>query len=146
MGPTAAASWLPDPLTSALQQLSNAVDPEASNHSAGILFRPEFYALHKLNNIPLRQVDFRKMSFKQLVYGMTRVAQHIRVSGYDIDGYLSYAEFITTHASDDSYMDCAYAEYDHYVIDNFLKNPVAGFKITDSVAIGHAFHPAELGL
>lgn len=41
-------------------------------------------------------------------------------------------------------MDFAYAEYDHFVIDNFLNNPVAGFKIVDSVAIGQAFHPAKL--
>lgn len=89
-GSTAAASWLPDPLTTALQQLSNAVDPEASVPNAGMHFRPEFYALHKLNNIPLRQVDFRKMSFKQLLYGMMCVAQKVRASGYDIDGYLAH--------------------------------------------------------
>lgn len=144
--PTAASSWLPDPLTSALQQLSNAVDPDASIRSAGMRFRPDYHALHKLSNIPLRQVDYRKMSFKQLMYGMTCVAQNVRAGGYDIDGYLSHIEFITRHASDESYTDCAYAEYDHFVIDRFLKNPVAGFVIADSVAIGHAFHPAKLNM
>lgn len=109
-----------------------------------MLFRPEYYSLLKLNGIPLRLVDHRKMSFKQLMYGMNCVAQNVRHSGYDIDGYLSHVEFITRHASDDSYMNCAYADYDHFVIDNFLKNPLAGFKVADSVAIGHSFHPAKL--
>lgn len=144
VNPMAPSSWLPDPLTTALQQLSNAVDPDASNRNAGMLFRPEYYALHKLNNIPVRQLDHRRMSFKQLMYGMTCVAQHVRSSGYDIDGYLSHVEFISRHVSDDSYIDSAYADYDKFVIDNFLKSPISGFRIADSVAIGHAFHPAKL--
>lgn len=82
--PLAASSWLPDPLTSALQQLSHDVDPEASNRSAGMLFRPEYYAMHKLSNIPLCQVDYRKMSFKQLMFGMICVAQQVRTSGYNL--------------------------------------------------------------
>lgn len=81
-------SWFADPLTSALQHLSNVVDPDSSSRSAGMLYRPEFYALHKMGNIPTCQLDPKKMSYKQLLYGMVCVAQHIRANGADIDSYL----------------------------------------------------------
>lgn len=91
----APSSWLADPLTSALQHLSNVVDPDATARSAGMLFRPEFYSLHKKENVPVRQLDHKKMTYKQLIYGMVCVAQHIRASGGEIDGYLGHLEFIT---------------------------------------------------
>lgn len=43
-----------------------------------------------------------------------------------------------------NHMDSAYADYDRFVIDSFLKSPMSGFRLADSVAIGHAFHPAKL--
>lgn len=84
------------------------------------------------------------MTFKQLAYGMTCVARHVVASGGDIDGYIMHMEFVSRHASDNSFLDCAYAEYDRCVIDSYLKNPLLGFKTADSTAIGYAFHPGKL--
>lgn len=140
------SAWFADPLTSALQHLSNVVDPEATARSTGMSFRPEFYSLHKGENIPVRQLDHKKMSYKQLLYGMVCVAQHIRSVGSDIDGYLNHLEFVTRHACDDSYQDLAYTDYDRYVTDHFLKHPAGGFVMADQVGIRYSFHAARLNV
>lgn len=84
------------------------------------------------------------MTFRQLIYGMTCVARHVRATGGDVDSYLSHMEFVSCHAADNTFLDCAYAEYDRCVIDNFLRLPTMGFKTADSIAIGYAFHPGKL--
>lgn len=140
----APSSWLPDPLTSALHQLLTMADPDANMTAAGMPYRPEYHALHKLENVPVKELDHRKLTFKQLIYGMTCVARHVRASGGDIDSYLLHMEFVSRHASDNTFVDGAYAEYDRYVIDNFLKMPTMGFKTADSIAIGYAFHPGKM--
>lgn len=52
--------------------------------------------------------------------------------------------FLSGHACENAYVDAAYAEYDHNVIDKFLTNPLLGFPTADPVALGFAFHPAKL--
>lgn len=107
-------------------------------------YMPDYHSLHKLDNVPLRQLDYKKMTFKQLTYGMTCIAQHVLATGGDTDGYLMHMEFVSCHASDNSFLDCAYNEYDRCVIDGYLKSPLLGFKTADSTAIGYAFHPGKL--
>lgn len=141
---TAPAGWLSDPLTSALQQLSSVVDPESVSRTAGMALRPEFYVQHCLHNIPLKSVDYRKLSYRSLIHGMICVARHLSQTGANVDSYLAHMEFLTRHANDNSYVDLAYSEYDHNVVDRFLKNPLVGFPVADPVALGYSFHPAKL--
>lgn len=72
------------------------------------------------------------------------MARHIISVGGNVDSYLSHLEFISRHASDNSYIDVSYSDYDHYVVDTFLKCPGKGFPMADPVAIGYSFHPARL--
>lgn len=94
----------------------------------------------------MRQLDSKKMSYKQLLYGMVCVARHIRSTGAEIDSYMGHLEFITRHACDDSYQDAAYVEYDRFVTVRFLSNPASGFMMEDPVGIGYSFHPAKLNI
>lgn len=144
--PMAPAGWLADPLTSALQQLSNAVDPDAITRIASMVYRPQYYVQHCLNSIPLKTVDHKKMSYRSLIYGMVCVAKYVASIGGNVESYLSHMEFLTRHACDNSYTDVAYAKYDHNVVDQFVKSPSLGFAVADPVALGFSFHPAKLVL
>lgn len=141
---SAPAGWVADPLTSALQQLTMAVDPESQTRSASMAFRPELYAQHKLHSVPVKSLDYKKLSYKSLIYGMICVARHIVSTGGSVDSYLAHMQFLSRHACENAYIDTAYAEYDHNVFDKFLVNPLLGFPTADPVALGFAFHPAKL--
>lgn len=110
----------------------------------GMQYRPEYHYQHKLENVPIKQLDHRKLTFKQLIYGMTCVAHYVLSTGGNVDSYLQHMEFVSRHSSDNSFLDCSYSEYDKCVIDNFLKSPLGGFNVADSTAIGYAFHPGKL--
>lgn len=136
-------SWLSDPLTSALNQLSSVMDPDALSCNAGMIFRPEYHAQHRLQNIPTKNLDHKKMSYKHLMFGMVSVARYLYSTNSSIDDYLAHMEFITRHACEGSYVDNAYSDYDRHV-DRYLRNSSAGFVMADPVAVGHSFHPAKL--
>lgn len=138
------AGWLADPLTSALHQLSTVVDPDSVSRSAGMPYRPEYYVQHCLNSVPLKSIDYKKLSYRSLIYGMVCVARYVVSVGGNVDSYLSHMEFLCRHASENSYTDIAYAEYDHNVVDRFIKSPSNGFPVADAVALGYSFHPAKL--
>lgn len=78
------------------------------------------------------------------MYGMICVARHILAVGGNVEAYLSHMEFMSHHACNSSYVDMSYSDYDHNVVDAFLKSPVRGFPMADPVAIGDSFHPARL--
>lgn len=60
-GPSSApSSWVADPLTSALRQLTNVVDPDMVCRTAGMVYRPEYYAQHLLWNIPIKSLDHKQ--------------------------------------------------------------------------------------
>lgn len=141
---SAPSSWIADPLTSALRQLTNVVDPDMVSRTACMVYRPEYYSQHLLWNVPVKSLDHKKLSFKSLVYGMTCVARHILSVGGNVDAYLSHLEFVFRHACDNSYIDMSYSDYDHHVVDAFLKSPGRGFSMADPVAIGYSFHLARL--
>lgn len=122
-GAQAPASLLADPPTIALHQLSNMADHDSGARPPGMHYRPEYYCQHKLENVSIKQVDHRKLTFKQLIYGMNCVAHHVLGSGGNIDSYLHHMEFVSRYASDNSFVDCSYSEYDKCVADNYLRNP-----------------------
>lgn len=95
-GPSSApSSWVADLLTSALRQLTNVMDPDMVSCTAGMIYRPEYYAQHVLWNIPIKSLDHKKLSYKSLIYGMTCVARHMLSVGGNDDAYLSHIEFIS---------------------------------------------------
>lgn len=54
---SAAAHVGTSPLTTALQQLTTAIDPDCANKAAGIVLRPEFYCQFKDNNVQIPNLD-----------------------------------------------------------------------------------------
>lgn len=88
--PPAVADLVSTPLTAALQQLTTSIDPDSASKAAGIVLRPEFYCQFKDNNVLVRNLDPKKMSYHELLYGMCCVAKHIATTGGNIESYLDH--------------------------------------------------------
>lgn len=142
----AAASLVSTPLTAALQQLTSAIDPEAATKSAGIGLRPEFYVQYKDNNVQIRNLDHKKLSYRELIYGMCCVAKHVKLSGGDLDSYLDHMTFVCKTAQSELYQDVAFADYDKFVVDRVVNGISKSFVPQDAIGFTSHFHAAMLNL
>lgn len=70
-------------------------DPSTDVMSRGILLRPEYYVQHIDNDIPVKNISYKNMSYNDLVYGMCKVAQYLLLAGGDINGYMNHMGFVT---------------------------------------------------
>ena len=80
--PAAVADLAGGPLTTALRQLSQAINPSPAVKK-GMVYRPEYYVQHVDLGVPVKSLDHTKLPFKELVSGMGRVMQgHAALDGY----------------------------------------------------------------
>lgn len=138
----AAAGLVSSPLTAILQHLTNAIDPEAASKAAGINLRPDFYVQYKDNNVQIRNLDHKKLSYRNLVYGMCCVAKHVKAVGGDLDSYLDHMIFISKTAQSELYQVVAFADY---VVDKVVTGVSTSFVPNVTNVISH-FHAAMLNL
>lgn len=132
------------PLSDALRQLSLAMDPVSASKAEGIQFRPEFYAQHKLRDVSIKSLDYQKLSLHELTYGMICVLEHLLTTGNESwVSYLQHMKFIARQASNNSYLDMAFAGYDRMVIDKYLSDKCAGFAAGDMLCVSSNFHAAN---
>lgn len=50
---------------------------------------------HIDNDIPVKNISYKNMSYNDLVYGMCKVAQYLLLAGGDINGYMNHMGFVT---------------------------------------------------
>ena len=130
-------------LSSALQQLSLAIDPTPASSSKGLVLRPEFYVQHKDQGVSVKSLDHTKLSYKQLVYGMGRIAKYLLINGGDFVSYLDHYNFVTMQASRHNFMDIAFVEYDRYIVDRYLSAESDSFTV-DSLGVASHFHAGNM--
>ena len=63
------------PLTQALSDLTEAINSGPTDYKKGINFRPEYYVQHMIDCKSVKSLDHSKMTYKDLVYGMTHYLQ-----------------------------------------------------------------------
>lgn len=140
------ADVAPTPLTSALQQLTSAIDPESARKSTGIYLKPEFYVQFKDNNVQVKDLDHKKMSFRGLIYGMCCVLKHLKSTGGDVDSYLEHLIFVSRTGQTELYQDVAFCDYNKFVTDKVIDGKSSSFIPNDSLGFSSHFHAATLNL
>ena len=143
-GSTSPADLIGGPLTSALRQLSQAIDPSPVSHK-GIVYRPEYYIQHVDNGTPMKSLDHTKLTYKELVSGMGRVMQCLFDNGGDLAGYLGHINFIAEQAHQHNFVDQAFVGYDRFVVDKYVKLESANktpkmFSVGDVLGVSSHFH------
>lgn len=129
------ANVMAQPLTEALNQLSQAIDPTSPLKSKGIVFRPEFYVQYHGKGTPIKNMDHTKLNVLELWYGMARVSKHLRQSGGDIDSYLEHMLFVAKQASTANFTDSALVNYDREIIDKLIMGDASTFLAGDPIAV-----------
>ena len=132
------------PLTSVLSQLSQAIEPTVSTTTKGIEFRPEFYVQHVDQGIAVKSLDHTKLTYRELISGMTRVLDHLVTTNGEASSYLEHLVFVTKQASVHSFVDLAYVSYDKAVVDKFIKDPSKKFVAGDTLAVASHFHAGNM--
>ena len=132
------------PLTTVLSQLSQAIEPTVSTTTKCIEFRPEYYVQHVDQGIAVKSLDHTKLSYRELISGMTRVLEHLVNTGGEAASYLEHLIFISKQASVHSFVDCAYVSYDRAVVDKFIKGTTKKFIAGDTLAVSSHFHAGNM--
>lgn len=134
------------PLTAALSKLSDPIDPVAALKTKGMMLRPEFYAQHKVNGIPIRNLDHTKLTFEELIFGMDSVLLHLMQTGGDTHSYCAHKVFLSGQARANKFTDQAYVDYDRYVIDKYLEGNSSNFPVGDMLGVAMHFHAGNLAV
>lgn len=145
-GHVAPADVAPTPLSAALQQLTSAIDPDSARKSTGIYLKPEFYVQFRDSNIQVKDLDHRKMSFRDLIYGMCCVLKHLKSVSGDVDSYLEHMTFILKTGQSELYQDVAFCDYNKFVTDKVIEGKSTSFIPSDSLGFSSHFHAATLNL
>ena len=143
-GVPAPADYVSGYLTSALQQLSLAIDPTPSSTSKGLVLRPEYYIQHVDKGVPVKNIDHAKLSYKDLVAGMGRVMQYLVNVRGDYMSYLRHFNYILTQASRHQFQDQAFVGYDRYIVDQVVRGEAREFVAGDNLAVASYFHAGNL--
>ena len=141
---TAPADLMASPLTSALEHLSQAIDPSVPSSTKGIQLRPEYYIQHVDQGIAIKSLDHTKLSYRELVCGMNRVLDYLVSINGDAASYLEHMIFVTKQASVHSFTDSAYVSYDRAVVDKVAKGNTKKFVAGDTLAVASHFHAGNL--
>ena len=142
---TAAADIVSAPLTSALQQLSLAIEPTVSTSTQGIQLRPEYYIQHVDQGIAIKSLDHTKLSYRELICGMGRVLEFLVHSGStEVGSYLIHMNFVTKQASVHSFCDIAYVSYDRSVVNQVVRGGSATFVAGDTLSVASHFHVGNM--
>ena len=136
------------PLTSALRQLSQAIDPSPVSHK-GVMYRPEYYFQHVDRGTQVKLLDHSKLTYKELVSGMGRVMQYLFDNGGDLAGYIGHFNFIAEQAHQHSFVDQAFVGYDRFVVDKYIKLESSNkstkiFSVGDVLGVSSHFNAGNL--
>ena len=143
-GEPAAADIINGPLTSVLQQLSIAIDPTPQSSVKGLLLRPEYYVQHKDKGVPVKSLDHSKMTYKELMSGMSRVLSHLSKTGGNVASYIDHLSFLTRKAGAYSFVDSAFVSYDRHVVDQFISGESDTFVVGDLFGVALYFHAGNV--
>ena len=129
--PPAPADLLTGPLTQALARLSGV----AADDSKGKPYRPETYS-QKTD----KKRDYSKMDLVDLVYGWTRVAEHIASTGGNIGSYIQHMKFTAELLHSRKFFDESAVSYDRHIIDSFVDGKSSDFN-PDPIGASLCFSP-----
>lgn len=115
------------------------MDKQLSEEKKGNRYRPEYYVQGIDGGVSNKNLDHMKLSHRELVHGMVRVVQTmVRENDPLIPSYIEHMSFITSLASEGSFVNEPFLRYDRYIIDKALRLG-ANFKV-DSAASSRFFH------
>ena len=142
------ADLMGGPLTSALRQLSQAIDPSPVSNK-GIVYRPEYYIQHVDRGTQVKMLDHTKLTFKELISGMGRVMQYLLDTGGDLAGYIGHFNFVSDQAYQHNFVDQAFVGYDRFVVDKFIKLESSNkspkvFSVGDVLGVASHFHAGNM--
>lgn len=141
--PTCASTVATGQLSDALRQLSLVVE-NTPDKIEGMLYRPEWYAQRKLKDMPMKSLDYSKLSLNELHYGMTCVLEYLLQSGNKSwPSYIQHMKYVSRQASSNNYVDQAFCGYDRMVIDKYLEDTSQGFQAGDIISVSSNFHAAN---
>ena len=109
---TSPADMVAAPLTSALEQLVEAVKPSVANSRKGIQLRPEYHVQHVDLGISIKLLDYQKVTYHELLSGMCRVLDFIVSVNGDANSYLEHMSLVTKKASLHRFINSVYVGYD----------------------------------
>ena len=132
------------PLTQALTDLTEAINPGPADYKKGINFRPEYYVQHKIDCKPVKSLDHSKMSYKDLMYGMTQVLQYFVKAKGDVEGYANHFAFVAKQGQLNQFSDAALVAYDRAVVDKIVRGDLFSFGSVDTMAAACSFHAGNV--
>ena len=141
---TTPAEMVSAPITSALEHLSEAIQPGISASTKGMELRPEYYIQHVDQGVAIKSIDHTKLTFRELISGMGRVLEYLVQINWEATSYLEHFNFLTKQASVHSFNDSAYVAYDRAVVDKVICGVNKRFVAGDSLAVSSHFHAGNL--
>ena len=141
---SAPADFVSGSLTSALQQLSIAIDPTPQSSTKGLLLRPEYYVQHKDKGVAVKSLDHSKLTFKELMSGMGRVMVHLSKTGGELKSYIDHFNYLVRQAATCNFQDSAFVAYDRHVVDQFINGESESFRAGDLLGVALNFHVGNL--
>ena len=128
----------------ALEHLSQAIEPTVTTSTKGIQLRPEFYIQHEDQGVAVKAFDHTKLSYKQRFNGMGRVLQYLVSNGGDATSYLEHMNFVIKQAAAHNFMDQAYVAYDRAVVDKVICGPSKVFIAGDVLVVSSNSHAGNM--
>ena len=132
------------PLTTAMEHLAQAIEPTVSTTTKGIQLRPEYYIQHVDQGIAVKSLDHTKLTYRELVCGMSKVLEYLVSINGEASSYLEHMIFLTKQASTHSFNDTAYVAYDRSVVDKVIKGGSVKFIAGDTLSVSSHFHAGNL--
>ena len=139
-----AAAILGAPLTKVLSDLTDAINPAPKDFKKGIELRPEFYVQHKLDSKPIKSLDHTKLTYKDLMYGMSQVLLYLIREDGDAMGYVDHMSFIARQAQLNCFNDHALISYDRDVVDKVIRGDLRSFVAGDTISVACNFHAGNV--
>lgn len=141
--PGSAGGAMNAPLTAAMDPSNYVTDVANSRAIKGIMLRPEYHVQHVINDGSLKSLNYKNMSYNDLVLGMCCVARFLLQSGGDISSYLSHMSFIARQAHLECFIDTTFVEYDRAVVDAVINGEISTFVAGYPLAQALSFHSAN---
>ena len=127
-----------------MTDLTEAINPGPADYKKGINFRPEYYVQHKVDCKPVKSLDHSKMSYKDLMYGMTQVLQYFVKAKGDVEGYAYHFTFVAKQGQLNQFSDAALVAYDRAVVDKIVRGDLFSFGSVDTMAAACSFHAGNV--
>ena len=132
------------PLTTALKDLTFAIDPTPATTTKGLVYRPEFYIQHKEKAVPIKSLDYTKLSYRELISGMGQVAKYLLMNSGPVNTYLDHMNFVMRQAARHNFTDLTYVQYDRSVINRYVDEEVSKIVVGHTIAVASHFHAGNL--